>query len=64
MSSQDLANAIRGVDEVVTADSARSAAYKLASAARSGDVIVCMSVRGFDDVIAKTLEVLERSPVA
>jgi hypothetical protein len=55
---------IRGVDEVVTVDSARSAAYKLASSARSGDVIVCMSVRGFDDVISKTAEVLERSPVA
>jgi UDP-N-acetylmuramate: L-alanyl-gamma-D-glutamyl-meso-diaminopimelate ligase len=64
VSSQDLAKVIRGVDEVVTVDSARSAAYKLASAARSGDVIVCMSVRGFDDVIAKTAEVLERSPVA
>jgi hypothetical protein len=36
----------------------------LASAARAGDVIVYMSVRGFDDVIAKTAEVLERSPVA
>jgi UDP-N-acetylmuramate: L-alanyl-gamma-D-glutamyl-meso-diaminopimelate ligase len=64
VSSQDLARVIRGVDEVVTADSARSAAYKLASAARAGDVIVYMSVRGFDDVIAKTAEVLERSPVA
>src|SRR6266849_1378771 len=64
VSSQDLARVIRGVDEVVTADSARSAAYKLASAARPGDVIVYMSVRGFDDVIAKTAEVLERSPVA
>jgi hypothetical protein len=59
-----LAQAIRGVDEVLTVDSARSAAYKLASAARPGDVIVYMSVRGFDDVIAKTAEVLERSPVA
>ena len=64
VTSQDLANVIRGAGEVVTADSARSAAYKLASAARSGDVIVCMSVRGFDDVITKTVEVLERSPVA
>ena len=64
VSSQDLARVIRGVDDVVTVDSARSAAYKLASAARPGDVIVYMSVRGFDDVIAKTAEVLERSPVA
>jgi UDP-N-acetylmuramate--alanine ligase len=64
VSSQDLANRIRGVDEVVVVDSARSAAYKLASVARPGDAIVCMSVRGFDDVVGKTLEVLERSPVA
>ena len=62
--STDLARVIRGVNEVATADSARSAAYKLASVARPGDVIVCMSVRGFDDVVGKTLEVLERSPVA
>jgi UDP-N-acetylmuramate--alanine ligase len=64
VSSHDLATRIRGVPEVVTADSARSAAYKLASVARPGDVIVCMSVRGFDDVVGKTMEVLERSPVA
>src|SRR5439155_967186 len=54
VSSQDLARVIRGVDDVVTVDSARSAAYKLASAARPGDVIVYMSVRGFNDVIANT----------
>jgi len=64
VTSQDLANRIRGIEEVVTADSARSAAYKLASAARPGDAIVFMSVRDFDDVIGKTVEVLERSPVA
>jgi UDP-N-acetylmuramate--alanine ligase len=64
VTSQDLANRIRGVDEVVVVDSARSAAYKLASAAQPGDVIVFMSVRGFDDAVGKTAEVLERSPVA
>jgi len=64
VTAQDLANRIRGVEEVVTVDSARSAAYKLASAARPGDVIVFMSVRGFDDAVGKTAEVLERSPVA
>ncbi|HEY9287236.1 MAG TPA: UDP-N-acetylmuramate--L-alanine ligase [Candidatus Dormibacteraeota bacterium] len=64
VTSQDLAARIRGVDEVVAVDSARSAAYKLASVARPGDVIVFMSVRDFDGVINKTAEVLERSPVA
>ena len=64
VTSQDLASRIRGVGEVATVDSARSASYRLASAARPGDVIVFMSVRGFDDVVGKTAEVLERSPVA
>jgi len=64
VTSQDLASRLRGVGEVFTADSARSAAYRLASAARPGDVIIFMSVRDFDDVIGKTAEVLERSPVA
>src|SRR5437764_387713 len=52
VSSQDLARVIRGVDDVVAVDSARSAAYKLASAARPGDVIVYMSVSGFVYVFA------------
>jgi UDP-N-acetylmuramate: L-alanyl-gamma-D-glutamyl-meso-diaminopimelate ligase len=64
VSAQDLAARVRGVAEVVTVDSARAAAYRLATAARPGDAIVLMSVRGFDDVVGKTLEVLERSPVA
>jgi len=64
VSSEDLARRVTGVKEVVTVDSARAAAYRLASAARPGDAIVLMSVRGFDDVVGKTLEVLERSPVA
>jgi len=64
VSAQDLAARVRGVPEVVTVDSARAEAYRLATAARPGDAIVLMSVRGFDDVVGKTLEVLERSPVA
>lgn len=64
VSSEDLARRVTGVREVVTVDSARAAAYRLASAAKPGDAIVLMSVRGFDDVVGKTLEVLERSPVA
>mgnify|MGYP001791825500 FL=1 len=64
VSAGDLAARINGVGEVVTVDSARAAAYRLASAARPGDAIILMSVRGFDDIAGKTLEVLERSPVA
>jgi hypothetical protein len=36
---------------------------QLAAAAHPGDAIVCMSVRGFDDVAAKTLRALERLAV-
>jgi len=64
VSAADLAARVNGVEEVVLIDSARAAAYHLASSARPGDAIVLMSVRGFDDVVGKTLEVLERSPVA
>ena len=64
VSSEDLARRVTGVKEVVTVDSARAAASRPASAARPGDAIVLMSVRGFDDVVGKKLEVLERSPVA
>ncbi len=63
VSAQDVVDRIRGVDQATAVDSARSAADRLAAAARPGDAIVCMSVRGFDDVVGKTLEVLERSPV-
>ena len=64
VSAEQVAGRIQGVAEVGVVDSARSAAYRLAAAARPGDAIVCMSVGGFDDVVGKTLEVLERSPVA
>jgi UDP-N-acetylmuramate--L-alanine ligase len=63
VTARDVAEHVQGVPEVGTVDSARSAAYRFASLARPGDVIVCMSVRGFDDVPSKILEVLERSPV-
>ncbi len=63
VSADDLAKRVTGVGEVVTVDSARAAAYRIAAAAKSGDAIVLMSVRGFDDIVGKVLEVLERSPV-
>ncbi|HYM49634.1 MAG TPA: Mur ligase family protein [Candidatus Limnocylindrales bacterium] len=63
VSAEQVAARIEGVPEVGVVDSARAAAYRLAAEARPGDAIICMSVRGFDDVVSKTLEVLERSPV-
>jgi len=40
------------------ADSAEQAAQRVAEAAHTGDVILCMSVRGFDGVAQKTLTAL------
>jgi UDP-N-acetylmuramate--L-alanine ligase len=59
VSAEDLARRVRDGGEVGTAVTARDAAERLARAARRGDAIVCMSVRGFDDVAAKTLHALE-----
>ncbi len=63
VSAEDLARQVRDGGEVRTVASARDAAERLATAARPGDAIVCMSVRGFDDVAAKTLRALEGSAV-
>jgi UDP-N-acetylmuramate--alanine ligase len=63
VSAEDLARQVRDGGEVATVPSAREAAERLAAAARPGDAIVCMSVRGFDDVAAKTLRSLEGSAV-
>jgi UDP-N-acetylmuramate:L-alanyl-gamma-D-glutamyl-meso-diaminopimelate ligase len=63
IAAQDVVDRIQGVGEKATVQSADEAANRLASAARPGDVIVCMSVRGFDDVVGKTLDVLGRSRV-
>jgi len=63
VNAEDLARQVRDGGEVGTVASARDAAARLATAARPGDAIVCMSVRGFDDVAAKTLRALEGSAV-
>jgi UDP-N-acetylmuramate--L-alanine ligase len=63
VSAKDVADRIQGVTQVATVDSARAAADRLAAEASPGDAIVCMSVRGFDDVVGKTIEVLERAAV-
>ena len=59
VTAEDLARQVRDGGEVHTVASARDAAERLATAARPGDAIVCMSVRGFDDVAATTLRALE-----
>jgi len=63
VSAADVAARVQGAAEVGTVAGATEAAERLAAAARPEDVIVCMSVRGFDDVVGKTLRALERAPV-
>lgn len=63
ISAADVAARVRGAGSVATVDSASTAAERLAAFARPGDVIVCMSVRGFDDVAGRTVAVLERAAV-
>lgn len=59
VSAEDVVRRLRDAGEVGTAATARQAAERLAAAARPGDAIVCMSVRGFEDVVTKTLRALE-----
>lgn len=59
VSAEDVARRVQEGGEVGTVGSAREAAERLARAAEPGDVIVCMSVRGFDDVASRTLRALE-----
>ena len=59
VSAEDVAGRVQDGGEVGTPATAREAAERLATAARPGDAIVCMSVRGFDDVAGKTLRTLE-----
>jgi UDP-N-acetylmuramate--alanine ligase len=63
VSAADVAARVQGAGRVATVDSASTAAEQLAAHARPGDVIVCMSVRGFDDVAGRTVAVLERAAV-
>ena len=63
ISAADVAARVLGAGSVATVDSASLAAERLAAFARPGDVIVCMSVRGFDDVVGRTVAVLERAAV-
>lgn len=61
VSARDVADRVQGVGEVATVGTAEEAAERLAAAARPGDTIVCMSVRGFDDVVGQTLKALDHS---
>lgn len=58
VSSDDLVAQLKPVLAAERVDSAEDAAARAVRAARPGDVILCMSVRGFDDVAQKVLAAL------
>jgi len=58
VSTRDVAARIRGVSDVRVVDSSDEALAMLLGEAQSGDVVLCMSVRGFDDLAKRTLRAL------
>ncbi len=58
VSSDDLVKVLHRVLPAERVDSAEEAATRAAGAAGPGDVVLCMSVRGFDDVAQKVLAAL------
>lgn len=58
VSTRDVASRIRGVADVRAVDSSDEALAMLLAQAQSGDVVLCMSVRGFDDLAKRALRAL------
>jgi UDP-N-acetylmuramate: L-alanyl-gamma-D-glutamyl-meso-diaminopimelate ligase len=59
VSIEDVAARIRDVDDVRIAPSSDEALQQVLAAARPGDAVLCLSVRGFDDLAARTLHALQ-----
>jgi len=63
VSIEDVAARVRGAGEVHIVGGSDEALLQILAEARSGDAVLCMSVRGFDDLAKRTLRALrERSP--
>jgi UDP-N-acetylmuramate--L-alanine ligase len=58
VSSDDVARRVRGVADVRVVVSSDEALAILLAAAQPGDAILCLSVRGFDDLAKRTLRAL------
>jgi len=54
----DVARRVRGVDDVRTVASSDEALAVILAETRPGDAVVCMSVRGFDDLAKRALRAL------
>jgi len=63
VSIEDVAARVRGAGEVRIVGGGDEALLQILAEARSGDAVLCMSVRGFDDLAKRTLRALrEHSP--
>jgi len=60
VSSGDIANLVQGVDDVRVVQASDEALAILLADARDGDAVLCLSVRGFDNIAARTLSALEQ----
>jgi len=58
VSIADVAGTVRGVDDVRMVSSSDEALAILLTAAQPGDTVLCMSVRGFNDLAKRTLRAL------
>jgi UDP-N-acetylmuramate--L-alanine ligase len=58
VSIRDVAERVRGVDDVRIVDSSDAALAVILAEARPGDAVICMSVRGFDDLAKRALRSL------
>jgi UDP-N-acetylmuramate--L-alanine ligase len=59
VSIEDVAARIRDVDDVRIAASSDEALQRVLAAATPGDAVLCLSVRGFDNLAARTLQALQ-----
>jgi UDP-N-acetylmuramate: L-alanyl-gamma-D-glutamyl-meso-diaminopimelate ligase len=59
VSSHDIALRARGEVDVRVVDSSDEALAAILAEARSGDAVLCLSVRGFDDLARRTLRALQ-----
>jgi UDP-N-acetylmuramate--alanine ligase len=64
VSIEDVAERVRGVDDVRVVSNSDEALQAILATARPGDAVLCLSVRGFDDLAKRTLQALSERPDA
>jgi UDP-N-acetylmuramate--L-alanine ligase len=64
VSIEDVAQRVRGVDDVRVVPDSDEALHAILATAQPGDAVLCLSVRGFDDLAKRTLQALSERPDA